>query len=70
MSTRKDPMDEVRQTLAKMKASGVTIHYSPAPGAPGNPGDRTMGIIHAEAKKLGMTYGDDDDSPGNAEGEK
>lgn len=57
----KDPMDKVRRTLEKMKSDGITISYRPAPGVPG-PGDRAMGILHAEAQKLGMTYGDEPDS--------
>ena len=58
----KDPMDEVRRTLAQMKANGVTISYTPARGASGA-GERVMGLLHAEAKKLGMTYGDDPEPP-------
>ena len=57
----KDPMDEVRRTLAKMKANGVTISFTPAAGASG-PGERAMGLLYAEAKKLDMTFGDDPES--------
>ena len=60
--TKCDPMDEVRRTLAKMKADGVTISYTPAPGIPAGYGDRAMAVLHEEAKKLGMTYGDEPDS--------
>jgi hypothetical protein len=56
---RKDPMDEVRKTLAQMKANGVTISYTPGPDST-SPGERAMGVLHEEAKKLGMTFGHDE----------
>ncbi|WP_152030906.1 hypothetical protein [Agromyces aureus] len=58
--SKRDPMDEVRRILAEMKANGVTIHTSPAPGREASFGERAMGVIDAEARKLGMTYGDDE----------
>ncbi|WP_269748284.1 hypothetical protein [Agromyces aureus] len=38
----------------------MTIHTSPAPGREASFGERAMGVIDAEARKLGMTYGDDE----------
>jgi len=58
---KRDPMDEVRRTLAQMKANGVTISYSPGCN-PTGPGERAMSVLHEEAKKLGMTFGDNPES--------
>lgn len=58
----RDPMVKMRKLLAEMKASGVTISYTPATGTEKSPGESAMALMHREAQKLGMTYDDPEPS--------
>ena len=55
---KRDPNAELQRILAKMKDMGVTIKTTPAAGREADFVNRPLGIIDAEARKLGMTYGD------------
>lgn len=58
MSRRGRPEDELYRVLAKAKAAGITVRVKPANGREQGFDDRPAGIIEAEARKLGMTYGE------------
>lgn len=52
--------DALEKQLRKMKAMGITISYKPSPIPSDGLGRRAMETLHAKAKELGMTYGDEE----------
>jgi hypothetical protein len=49
-------MDAIERELRKLKAAGVTIMSTPAPGREAGFEDRVFGRIQAVAERLEMTY--------------
>ena len=52
----------LEQIMTDMKAMGGTIHVTPAIGRETGFSDSPAGLIRAEAKRQGMSYGDEEDN--------
>lgn len=52
--------EALEKQLRKMKSMGITINYKPSPDPLDGLGRRAMETLHAKAKELGMTYGDEE----------